>query len=205
MGRGRGTRAGLVRDDVATAAHDLLVLEGFGAVTMRRVAEVLGVAPNTLYSHVEDRGDLADAVLDLELARIAMPEAGTSQNKVELVMRALWNCLVARPGLAAHLLDRTNRSAELARLRRDLGDLLRQASPTPDLSMDFVGVLLSYTVGSAAMAGSMNIVSADRIFREGLQLYITALNLEPAPGRFTVREWPIFEDTIPGRASDLAG
>ena len=55
------------------------------------------------------------------------------------------------------------------------------------------------------MAGSTNIVSADRIFREGLQLYITALSLEPAPGRFTVREWPIFEDTIPGRASDLAG
>jgi TetR/AcrR family tetracycline transcriptional repressor len=203
MGRGRGIRAGLVRADVAAAAHDLLVLEGLPAVTMRRVAEVLGVAPNTLYSHVEDRAGLADAVLDLELARIAMPEAGTSQNRVELVMRALWNCLVARPGLAGHLLDRTSRSAELARLRRDLGELLRRASPTPDLATDYVGVLLSYTVGSAAMAGSMNVVSADRIFREGLQLYITALNLEPAPGRFTVREWPIFEDTIPGRASDL--
>ena len=190
---------------MARAAHDLLVLEGFSAVTMRRVAEVLGVAPNSLYSHVEDRGDLADAVLDLELARIAMPEAGTSQNKVELVMRALWNCLVARPGLAAHLLDRTNRSAELARLRRDLGELFRRASSNPELATDYVGVLLSYTVGSAAMAGSMNIVSADRIFREGLDLYISALNLEPAPGRFTVREWPVLEDTIPGRASDLAG
>lgn len=175
------------------------MVEGLAAVTMRRVAEALGVAPNSLYSHVDDRGDLADAVLDLELARIAMPEAGTSENRIELVMRALWNCLVARPGLAAHLLDRTNRSAELARLRRELGELLRRASSTPNLAMDHVGVLFSYTIGSAAMAGSTNIVSADRIFREGLQLFITALSLEP------VRESSIVEETIPGRASDLVG
>jgi len=205
MARGRGIRAGLDRAEVVAAAHDLLVLEGFPAVTMRRVADVLGVAPNALYSHVLDRDDLADGVIDVELARISMPEAGTTQNRVELVMRALWNCLVARPGLASHLMARTNWSAELARLRRDVAELFRRSSPTPELATDYVGVLLAYTIGSAAMAGSMNVVSADRVFREGLSLYLAALQLEPAPGKFTVRqEWPVLEDTFPGRATRLA-
>jgi TetR/AcrR family tetracycline transcriptional repressor len=203
MARSPGTRAGLIREDVVGAARDLLVIEGFPAVTMRKVAEVLGVAPNTLYSHVKDRDDLADGVLDLELARIAMPDAGTTQNRVELVMRALWNLLVSRPGLATHLLERTNWSAELARLRRDLGDLFKLSAPRAELATDYVGVLLSYTIGSAALAGSMNVVSADRVFREGLALYITALNLEPVPGRFSVREFQVVEDTQPGRAGDI--
>lgn len=203
MARGPGIRAGLARSEVVAAAHDVLVLEGFSALTMRRVADVLGVAPNTLYSHVRDRNDLADGVMDLELSRITIPPAGTTQNRVELVMRALWNCLVARPGLAQHLQQRTNWSAELARLRRDVGDLFRRASPAADLATDHVGALLSYTIGAAAMAGSMGIVSADRIFREGLTVFLDALRLEPAPGKFTVREWPVIEDTIPGKASAL--
>lgn len=199
MTRGRGTRAGLSRDAVIASAHDLLVVEGFPALTMRRVAELLGVTPNTLYSHVTDSNDLADAVLDRELSRIALPEAGTTQNRVELVMRALWSSLVARPGLAVHLIERTNWSAELARLRREVTELVTRASSSPSAA-DHVGAILAYTIGSAAMAGSMGIVSADRIFREGLDVFLGALDLEPAPGRFVRRDWPVLEDTKPGTA-----
>jgi len=191
MARGRGTRAGLDRNEVIAAAHDLLVLEGFSAMTMRRVAEVLGVAPNTLYSHVVDREDLADAVLDLELARVIVPESGTTQNRVELTMRVLWNTLIARPGLAVHFLSRSDWTGECARLGREIADVFRKAAPTADRAAEHMGALLAYTIGAAAMAGPMGMDTADRMFREGLSVFLLGLELEPAPGRFAVRrDWP---------------
>lgn len=202
MARGRGTRAGLTREDVISAAHDILVVEGFDSLTMRRIAEVLSVAPNSLYSHVRDRDDLADGVLDLELSRVTIPDAGTTQNRIELTMRSLWNSLVARPGLARHLLQRVNWSGEIARLRRETIEVFRRASASDQAAIDQVGALLAYSIGAAAMAGSMGIVSADRIFREGLSVFIDGIKLEPAPGRFTVREFPE-ETTYPGLPSDL--
>ena len=191
MARGRGTRAGLDRDEVIAAAHDLLVLEGFASVTMRRVADVLGVAPNTLYSHVIDREDLADAVLDLELSKVEIPEAGTTQNRIELAMRVLWNTLVARPGLATHFLSRNDWAGEAARLSREISEVFRKAAPTADRAPEHMGALLAYTIGAAAMAGPMGMETADRMFREGLSVFLLGLELEPAPGRFAVRrDWP---------------
>jgi AcrR family transcriptional regulator len=191
MARGRGTRAGLDRDEVIAAAHDILVLEGFAAVTMRRVAEVLGVAPNTLYSHVIDREDLADAVLDLELAKVTIPSAGTTQNRVELAMRVLWNTLVAHPGLATHFLSRTDWTGQCARLSREISEVFRKAAPTADRAPEHMGALMAYTIGAAAMAGPMGLDTADRMFREGLSIFLLGLELEPAPGRFAVRrDWP---------------
>ena len=64
MPRSRGTRAGLRAEHIVDAAHDLLVVEGFEAITMRRIATLLGVAPNALYSHVDDRDAIVIAVLD---------------------------------------------------------------------------------------------------------------------------------------------
>jgi TetR/AcrR family tetracycline transcriptional repressor len=191
MVRGRGTRAGLDREEVVAAAHDLLVLEGFAAVTMRRVADVLGVAPNTLYSHVIDRDDLADAVLDRELSRVTIPDSGTTQNRIELAMRVLWATLVARPGLATHFLSRTEWTGECARLGREIADVFRKAAPTADHAPEHMGALLAYTIGAAAMAGPMGLETADRMFREGLSVFLLGLELEPAPGRFAVRrDWP---------------
>jgi TetR/AcrR family transcriptional regulator, tetracycline repressor protein len=202
MARGRGTRAGLDRDEVIAAAHNLLVLEGFASVTMRRVADVLGVAPNTLYSHVIDREDLADAVLDLELARVTIPESGTTQNRIELAMGVLWNTLVARPGLATHFLSRSEWNGECARLSREIAEVFRKSAPTTEHAPEHMGALLAYTIGAAAMAAPMSLETADRMFREGLSVFLLGLELEPAPGRFTLsRRLAVYRRERLGRSS----
>ncbi len=66
--RGPGQRAGLSRDRVLDVATDLLAESG--TVTMRAVAQRLGVAPNALYSHVADKTELVDGVLDRVLAQV---------------------------------------------------------------------------------------------------------------------------------------
>jgi AcrR family transcriptional regulator len=61
---------------VVTAATRLADAEGLDAVTMRRVASVLGVAPMTLYTYVPGKAELLDLMLDAAYAR--MPRADTS-------------------------------------------------------------------------------------------------------------------------------
>ena len=48
MGRTAGQRAGLTRQQVTDAAMRLLREDGLDAVSMRRVADRLGVAPNSI-------------------------------------------------------------------------------------------------------------------------------------------------------------
>ena len=71
--RPRTDRIPLWRDRVlrsAMAHVDEAGLEGF---TMRRLAQVLDVAPMALYRHVENKDDLIDGMIDLVFAEIELP------------------------------------------------------------------------------------------------------------------------------------
>src|SRR5260370_22296148 len=57
-------RQGLSIDAVVVAATRVADTEGLEAVTMRRVAKALGVAPMTLYTYVPGKAELLDLMLD---------------------------------------------------------------------------------------------------------------------------------------------
>ena len=61
----RGPAQGLSVDAVVVAAIALADKEGLEAVTMRRVAEGLVVAPMTLYTYVPGKAELLDLMLDM--------------------------------------------------------------------------------------------------------------------------------------------
>ena len=71
-----GPRQGLSIDAVVAAATQLADTEGLEAVTMRRVAKALGVAPMTLYTYVPGKAELLDLMLDA--AYTSMPRLDTS-------------------------------------------------------------------------------------------------------------------------------
>jgi AcrR family transcriptional regulator len=71
-----GPRQHLTIDQVVGAATALADAEGLDAVTMRRVAGDLGVAPMTLYTYVPGKAELLDLMLDAAYAR--MPRADTT-------------------------------------------------------------------------------------------------------------------------------
>lgn len=72
----RGPRRGLSVDAVIEAATALADAEGLAAVTMRRVAQTLGVVPMTLYTYIPGKAELIDLMLDAAYA--AMPRVDTS-------------------------------------------------------------------------------------------------------------------------------
>jgi AcrR family transcriptional regulator len=65
----------LSRERVLQAAMAHADAGGLEALTMRRLAEVLGVAPMALYRHVANREDLIDGLIDVVFGEIDLPEA----------------------------------------------------------------------------------------------------------------------------------
>ncbi|GIJ80902.1 regulatory protein, tetR family [Micromonospora phaseoli] len=70
----RGPRQGRSLDDIVTAAVELADTEGLDAVTMRAVAQAVGVAPMTLYTYVPGKAELLDLMLDASYARMPRPD-----------------------------------------------------------------------------------------------------------------------------------
>src|SRR3954453_15232642 len=73
----RGRRPGLSVPRVVETGIALADAEGLEAVTMRRVAQELGVVPMTLYTYVPDKATLLELMLDrlyLAMPRAAVPE-----------------------------------------------------------------------------------------------------------------------------------
>lgn len=71
----RGPKPGLTVEAVVDAATALADRDGLDAVTMRRVADVLGVSAMAIYTYVPGKAELLDLMLDAAYA--AMPRADT--------------------------------------------------------------------------------------------------------------------------------
>jgi AcrR family transcriptional regulator len=87
----RGPRPGLTVDRIVAAAVELADAEGLEALSMRRVAERLGVGTMSLYTYVPGRAELLDVMLDTVLAEVARPDgAGGWRAGLERRAREDW-------------------------------------------------------------------------------------------------------------------
>jgi AcrR family transcriptional regulator len=62
------------RAEIVAAAVRIADAEGFEAVSMRRLADELGVATMTPYTHVESKDELIDLMRDMVAAEMILPE-----------------------------------------------------------------------------------------------------------------------------------
>jgi len=126
-------RTRLTRETVVGQALALADEEGMEAVTIRRLAERLGVTPMALYWHVKNKDELLIAMADQLLAEVAPAGDGDEPWNVRLrgVVAALIAVLRAHR-CAAALLSTANKTAAESFLRATDGSLglLRQAGFT---------------------------------------------------------------------------
>jgi AcrR family transcriptional regulator len=76
------SRRRLSRDQVLSTAIDRADQGGLDALTMRSLAEELGVVPMALYNHVANKDDLIDAMVDVVFGEIGVPSGGGDWNTV---------------------------------------------------------------------------------------------------------------------------
>lgn len=147
------TRTGLTRDQVAQAALQLADTEGLEALSMRALADRLGIGTMTLYGHFRSKDELLDAVVDAAVGD-SEPPAGDGHWKERLrqvVMHARTSLLrhpslvelrVRRPVLRPEALRFSERSLQIL---RDAGFEVREATAAFRL-------LFTYTFGFAALS-----------------------------------------------------
>ncbi len=66
-------RAPLSRDSILETAIEYVDQHGLGALTMRRLGEVLGVEAMSIYHHVNGREDLLEGIVDRIVAGVRVP------------------------------------------------------------------------------------------------------------------------------------
>jgi AcrR family transcriptional regulator len=147
------TRTGLTREQVAHAALELADGDGLDALSMRTLAERLGVGTMTLYGYYRNKDELLDAVVDAAVGDGAPPDGGGEWREQlrAVVMHARRSLLrhpslvelrVRRPVLRPEALRFSERSL---RILRDAGLDVREATAAFRL-------LFTYTFGFAALS-----------------------------------------------------
>ncbi|MBZ4324428.1 TetR/AcrR family transcriptional regulator, partial [Streptomyces huiliensis] len=103
--RGSGTDPGLSPERIVEAALGIADAEGLAAVSMRRVATVLGVATMSLYRHVADKDALVMRMMEAVFARTPFPDVPPDdwRERLTVAARLLWQVFRRHPWLAPAL------------------------------------------------------------------------------------------------------
>jgi AcrR family transcriptional regulator len=90
----RGPKPALDLESVVRAAIELADAEGLDAVSMRRVAEKLGIGTMSIYTYVPGKGELLDLMLDTvygERDKRAVHAKRSLRARLEAMARDLWD------------------------------------------------------------------------------------------------------------------
>lgn len=162
-------RGELGLDDIQRAGLAIAATDGLAAVSMRKVADAIGVWPTAVYHHVGDKDGLVQLVLDGVLAELAVPDPDLPWDEwLRAFAAAIRDVLRRYPGVASHLNEIGNSSRPaLALMDGALGVLLRDGFGPEDavvLFVDFFGFLLSRIRREETIAAEVRRRSLTRTF-----------------------------------------
>jgi AcrR family transcriptional regulator len=155
-GHAPARRAALSRDQVLQAAVTLADEGGIGALSMRKLGQVLGVEAMSLYNHVAGKGDLLDGMIDIVFSEIGLPAADGGW-KLAMRQRAISvRAVLGRHRWAIGLME-SRRSPGPATLRHHDAVLgcLRAAGFSVELTAHAYSLLDSYIYGFALQEASL--------------------------------------------------
>jgi TetR/AcrR family tetracycline transcriptional repressor len=191
--RGRPPRVG--RDDVVRAALAVVDSEGLDALTMHHVAEALGVTAMTLYRHIEDKGALIDALVDVVLDEVPPTPVDDGQEWASAVVaycRRLRQAVLAHPALASLVSRRVGASV------RDLGQMdavvgvLRAQGFDGSEAVQVVLAAKVYTLGALAWEVPRTRLQSKAAYRQQVRQVAQRL---PVDSSQHLRElWPAVAD-----------
>ena len=151
--RTRGRKPGLTVRGIARAAIELADAEGLDALSMRRVAERLGVGTMSLYTYVPGKAELLDVMLDaVHLETSPEAPSGTWPEQLEAVTRDQWALAQRHPWMLHVATTRPPLGPGiLAKYERELRAV--EGLGLDDVEMDSVVTLVNdYVAGAARSA-----------------------------------------------------
>jgi AcrR family transcriptional regulator len=182
-------RAPLSRDQVLRAAVALADEGGIGALSMRKLGQVLGVEAMSLYNHVASKSDLLDGMIDAVFSEIGLPPCGAGW-KPAMRQRAISvREVLGRHRWAIGLME-SRRSPGPATLRHHDAVLgcLRAAGFSIELTAHAYSLLDSYIYGFALQEASLPFGTAEQ----------TAQVTHEIAGQFPAGQYPHLTELATG-------
>ena len=144
----RGPRPQLDRERIVAAALRIVDEEGVPALSLRRLADDLGVTPMSLYWHVADKAELLELVGQAVLAEIELPgRAGGWKEQLRDVHRAMLTTFLRHRNATDILVGRARFGPSgLAAFERIL-EILLEAGFTAEAAFDAYQSLYLFTLG----------------------------------------------------------
>lgn len=186
-----GQRAGLTQARVRRGALIMLDSAGESGLTMRGLAERLGVRANALYSYTPSKWALIDDVLDDVLIEVESPspEDG-SYAALHTIMRSTYAVLIAHRRLVPLYVQRQGaRGPHAHRLGDLMLDALQRAGIVGAPAVQAQHVLVVHAIGSAAYyTGAATDAAAPALdpedpdcqaFLQGLDWLIAGIGVRP--------------------------
>jgi AcrR family transcriptional regulator len=151
--RARGARSPLSREQIARVALAYLDRHGLEALSMRRLADELGVGTMTLYHYFRTKRELLDAVMDLAFAERELPAPeGDWRDQLREIATAARAVLSRHPGLVQVRVMQPILRPEALRFG-ELGlKVLQDAGFPPEEAAKAFRLLFTYTFGFAAFS-----------------------------------------------------
>ena len=155
-------RVPLSKERVLRTAVDLAVRDGIESLSMRRLADELGVGAMTLYHYVPNKDELLDGMVDLVFAEIELPSADedwlSAMRRRALSTREVLN----RHRWAVGLMEsRATPGLASLRLHDAVLGCLRDARFSIELTVQAYSVLDAYIYGFALQEKSVPFESAE--------------------------------------------
>ncbi len=151
-------RLPLSRDRVLTGAVAVADAGGIGALTIRRVANELGVKPMSVYHYVAGKDEIIDGIVDLVYGEVELPTPGRDW-RTEMRRRAhsARGVLANHPWATALLQSRLHPGSATLRHHNAFIETLRAAGFSVELTAHAFALMDSYIFGFALSENALPI------------------------------------------------
>ena len=155
-------RLPLSRERVLSAAIVLADTGGIDSLSMRRLADELGVKAMSLYNHVADKDDILDGIVDLVFGEIAVPtEQADWQAAMRLRANSAHQALLRHPWASPLMQSRTSPGPATLRHHNAVIGSLRAAGFSIHLAAHAFSVMDSYIYGFAQQQQNLTYTTAE--------------------------------------------
>jgi len=160
----------LTPEDIAATALELVDRDGLEALSMRRLADELGVGTMTLYGYFRNKAELLDALMDVSVSVTAadLPESGPWRDRVVTLAQTMRAWLESHPALVQVRMQQTmTRPSQFVVTERVVEALIDAGLDRADAARAF-RLLFTYVFGFVAFSPTAQADSARREVRAAL-------------------------------------
>jgi AcrR family transcriptional regulator len=146
-------RRSLSRQRIIDEALAMIEEHGTGGLSMRGLADRLGVAPNALYSHVHGKADLIDGLVDEVYAGLdpVLDPSDDWSGQLTALGQAIREHLLAHPAVVPWALQQPGLGPHGLRVGEAIYNVLRPVGFSDQAVVGTVYALLTYILGFVAL------------------------------------------------------